>query len=60
MKGPVIELLRSCGHTINDVGTYSGAPVDFPYIAKKVCGEILSGRLQRGIMVCGANGLGSG
>jgi len=53
LKGPLIELLRAWGHTINDVGTYSAAPVDFPDIAKKVCGEILSGRSQRGIMVCG-------
>ena len=53
LKGPVIELLRSWGHTVNDVGTYSAAPVDFPDIARKVCGEILSGRAQRGIMVCG-------
>ncbi len=53
LKGPVIELLRSWGHTVNDVGTYSTEPVDFPDIARKVCSEILSGRAQRGIMVCG-------
>lgn len=53
LKGPVLELVRSWGHTVNDVGTYSTAPVDFPDIAKKLCGEILSGRAERGIMVCG-------
>ncbi len=53
LKGPVIELLRSWGHTVKDVGTYSAAPVDFPDIARKACSEILSGRVQRGIMVCG-------
>ncbi len=53
LKAPIIELLRSWGHTVNDVGTYSAAPVDFPDIAKKACSEILSGRAQRGIMVCG-------
>ena len=53
MKGPVIELLRSWGHTVNDVGAYSADPVDFPDIAKKVCGEILTGKVQRGVMVCG-------
>lgn len=53
LKAPAIELLRSWGHTVNDVGAYSAVPVDFPDIAKKVCGEILSGRAQRGIMVCG-------
>ena len=53
LKGQVVELVRSWGHTVKDVGTYSAAPVDFPDIAKKVCAEILSGRAQRGIMVCG-------
>jgi len=53
LKGPVIELLRGWGHTVNDIGTYSAAPVDFPDIARRVCGEILSARAQRGIMVCG-------
>jgi ribose 5-phosphate isomerase B len=53
LKGTVLELLRSWGHTVNDVGTYSTAPVDFPDIAKKLCAEILSGRAERGIMVCG-------
>ena len=53
LKGPVLELLRSWRHTVNDVGTYSAAPVDFPDIAKKVCGELLAGRAERGIMVCG-------
>lgn len=53
LKGPVVELLRSWGHTVNDLGTYSAAPVDFPDIAKTVCDEVLAGRAQRGIMVCG-------
>lgn len=53
LKGPVTELLQSWGHTVKDVGCYSAAPVDFPDIAKKVCAEILLGRVQRGIMVCG-------
>jgi len=53
LKGPVIELLRSWGHTVNDVGAYSADPVDFPDIARKVAAEILTGRAQRGVMVCG-------
>jgi ribose 5-phosphate isomerase B len=42
LKGPVIETLQSWGHT-----------VDFPDIAQKLCDEVLSGRSERGIMVCG-------
>lgn len=53
LKGGVVQLLRSWGHTVSDVGTYSVEPVDFPDITSKVCDEILAGRAQRGIMVCG-------
>lgn len=53
MKGPVIALLRGWGHTVTDCGTHSTDPVDFPDIARKVCDEVLSGRAQRGILVCG-------
>ncbi|MGA2144441.1 MAG: RpiB/LacA/LacB family sugar-phosphate isomerase [Bryobacteraceae bacterium] len=53
LKGPLIQTLRSWGHAITDVGTHSTDPVDFPDIAQKLTGEILSGRCQRGIMVCG-------
>ncbi len=53
LKGPVVELLRSWGHTVKDCGTYSTEPVDFPDIARKVCDEVLAGRAQRAIMVCG-------
>ncbi len=53
LKGPVITLLKSWGHTVKDCGTFTPEPVDFPDIAKKVCEEVLTGRAQRGIMVCG-------
>ncbi len=53
MKGPVIEILQSWGHTVKDCGTYSTKPVDFPDIAKSVCDEILAARTERGILVCG-------
>jgi ribose 5-phosphate isomerase B len=53
MKGTVINLLKSWGHPVQDCGTSSEQPVDFPDIAKKVCDEVLSGRARRGILVCG-------
>lgn len=53
MKGPVVALLKSWGHAVTDCGTHSTAPVDFPDIARKVCDEVLAGRAQRGILVCG-------
>jgi ribose 5-phosphate isomerase B len=53
LKGPLIALLRSWGHTVKDCGTYSPEPVDFPDIAQKVCDEVLNKRAERGILVCG-------
>ncbi len=53
MKAPVITLLQGWGHTVKDCGTFTPEPVDFPDIAKRVCDEILTGRAERGIMVCG-------
>ena len=49
----MVSLLRSWGHAVNDCGTHSTDPVDFPDIARKVCDEVLAGRAQRGILVCG-------
>lgn len=53
LKGPVIELLRSWGHMVEDFGTHSVEPVDFPDIADRVCDAVRSGQADRGILVCG-------
>lgn len=53
LKGPVIQTLQGWGYTVKDVGTYSTDPVDFPDIAQKVCDEVLAGRAERGVLVCG-------
>lgn len=53
LKGPVIELLRTWGHEVEDFGTHSEAPVDFPDVAHRVCEAIRAGTAQRGVLVCG-------
>ena len=53
LKGPVVELLRAWGHTVDDFGTHSVEPVDFPDVAHRVCEAVRSGRADRGILVCG-------
>lgn len=37
LKGPVIEFLKSEGHSVEDCGSFSPTPVDFPDITKAVC-----------------------
>jgi len=53
MKGPIVEFLRKLNYQVEDCGSYDPNPVDFPDIAKDVCARVLSGKAQRGIMVCG-------
>ncbi len=53
LKGPVIDLLKEWGHTVDDFGTHSTEPVDFPDIAQLVCDAVRTGRADRGILVCG-------
>jgi ribose 5-phosphate isomerase B len=53
LKGPLIAALRSDGHEVRDFGAYSAEPVDFPDVARLVCGAVLKAEAERGIMVCG-------
>ena len=53
LKGPVVRALREWGHDVQDVGTHSPEPVDFPDIAQQVCNAVRTGRADRGVMVCG-------
>lgn len=53
MKGPVVELLRGWGHQVEDLGTHSAEPVDFPDIAQAVGALIRTGQAERGVLVCG-------
>jgi len=53
LKGTAIGHIESLGHEVIDIGGFDDAPVDFPDIAKLLAAEIVAGRAERGIMVCG-------
>ncbi|BAS27918.1 ribose 5-phosphate isomerase B [Limnochorda pilosa] len=53
LKRKMVEMLRSWGHDVTDVGTHSQDPVDFPDIAEELCEMIRTGQAERGIMICG-------
>jgi len=38
---------------VTDVGTFGTDSVDYPDIAEKVCGDVVSGKADRGIVLCG-------
>ncbi|HMA18216.1 MAG TPA: ribose 5-phosphate isomerase B [Thermoanaerobaculia bacterium] len=54
LKKDVIECLRGLGHSVEDVGTDSTAPVDYPDFARAVAESVTSGRAERGIVICGS------
>ena len=52
-KQPLIQYLESKGYEIVNVGTDTTDSVDYPIYAKKVCEEVVSGRVDTGILICG-------
>lgn len=38
---------------VTDVGTFGSESVDYPDIAEKVCADVVSGKADRGIVLCG-------
>ena len=54
LKSALVPFVRSLGREVIDVGTHSHEAVDYPDYAAKVAAEILSGRAERGILLCGS------
>jgi ribose 5-phosphate isomerase B len=54
LKGEVIECLRGFGHSVDDLGTDSTEPVDYPDFARAVAESVATGRADRGIVICGS------
>ena len=53
MKAGILAFLRERGHEVIDVGSFDPAPVDFPDIARKVAAAVVSGEVERGLVICG-------
>lgn len=53
LKKEILPFLNTNGHLINDVGCHSEDSVDYPDFANQVCAEILAGRSDAGILICG-------
>jgi ribose 5-phosphate isomerase B len=54
LKQHLVAWLRAQGHEPEDLGTNSNDPVDYPDYAEAVGSAVLSGRAERGLVVCGS------
>ena len=54
LKDRLARMLRDGGHTVEDVGTFTDASVDYPDFAAAVGGKVASGEAERGLLVCGS------
>lgn len=53
LKNKMIEVLKD-EYDITDYGTYTSDSVDYPVYAKKVADAVVSGEVEKGIIVCGS------
>jgi ribose 5-phosphate isomerase B len=53
-KQRVIALLQELGHEVQDFGTYSTEPVDYPLFVRPVAEAIAAGQFERGIVLGGS------
>jgi ribose 5-phosphate isomerase B len=54
LKEHLVQTLESLGHTVDDQGTTSEAPVDYPPICIGVAQTVAEGRADRGIVLGGS------
>lgn len=54
LKDKLSEYLRTRGMTVVDLGCGNAEPVDYPRYAAAVARAIVTGAVQRGVVVCGS------
>ncbi len=54
LKQEVLDLAAGLGHTVEDFGTFSTEPADYPDFARAVAAAVSAGRCDRGIVICGS------
>jgi RpiB/LacA/LacB family sugar-phosphate isomerase len=54
LKESVRKFLAENGHEVEDLGTHSTDPVDYPDYAEKVANSVLQGQSERGVLICGS------
>lgn len=58
LKQHLIPGLIAAEHQVEDLGTHSADPVDYPDMAEALAGRLLAGGIERGVLICGS-GIGA-
>ena len=53
MKNEIKEYLTQKGHQVTDYGTHSPERCDYPKYGESVANAVISGEVDRGILICG-------
>jgi ribose 5-phosphate isomerase B len=54
LKEHLKDVMKADGHTVDDLGTHSEEPVDYPPICADVARAVVGGRAERGIVLGGS------
>lgn len=58
LKNTLIAYLQDLGYEVKDFGTHSAESMDYPDVAHPLAEEVESGKLEKGIAICGSgNGI---
>lgn len=53
LKEALASRLEARGYAVDDLGTYSVEPCDYPDVARAVAEAVSGGKADRGVLVCG-------
>tara|TARA_R110000824_G_scaffold21502_16_gene80179 strand:- start:3045 stop:3497 length:453 start_codon:yes stop_codon:yes gene_type:complete len=54
MKAVLVDWLQEEGHEVSDLGPMTNESVDYPDYGYKLAAEVASGRVERGVALCGS------
>jgi ribose 5-phosphate isomerase B len=54
LKEEVRDHIRTLGHEVEDLGAYNTEPSDYPDFAVLVGKALMSGQVERGVLICGS------
>jgi ribose 5-phosphate isomerase B len=54
LKQSLLPAIRALGHVVEDLGTHNTDPVDYPDTARDVAQAVVSGTVERGVLICGS------